>query len=101
MMYRIVVLEQVYEELNKAALYYEERQVDLGKSLVEEWEKAVISIQKNPELYAKKYKNFRQSVISRFPYIIVFELEETEIIIYHLIHAQRHPKKRYSSKEKY
>jgi hypothetical protein len=38
MMYRIVVLEQVYEELNKAALYYEERQVDLGKSLVEEWE---------------------------------------------------------------
>lgn len=100
MKYSVVVLEQVFEELNEAAMYYEERQVDLGKSLFEEWEKAVISIQKNPEQYAKKYKNFRQSILSRFPYLVVFELDATDIVIYRFIHARRHPKKRYSPKKK-
>jgi hypothetical protein len=100
MKYRVVVLEQVYEELNEAALYYEERQVDLGKSLVEEWEKIVISIQKNPEKYEKKYKKFRQGILSRFPYLVMFELEDKDIIIYRFIHARRHPKGRYSQKKK-
>lgn len=100
MKYSVVVLEQVYEELNEAALYYEERQVDLGKSLVEEWEKIIISIQKNPEKYEKKYKNFRQGILSRFPYLVMFELEDKDIIIYRFIHARRHPKGRYSQKKK-
>lgn len=100
MKYGIVVLEQVYEELNSAAIYYEERSVNLGKALIDEWEKAVECIQKNPEAYEKKYKKFRQGMLERFPYLIMFELEDTKIVIYQFIHARRHPKKRYSTKKK-
>ena len=37
MKFEIIVLEQVYEEVNESVLYYEQRQTGLGISLLDEW----------------------------------------------------------------
>jgi hypothetical protein len=98
--YQLVILEEVFTELNEAALYYEERQFSLGRALVDEFELAIARILKNPEGYEKKYKNFRQSLLNRFPYLVLFEIDENHIVIYRFINARRHPKKRYTKGKK-
>jgi hypothetical protein len=74
-------------------LYYEEQEFSLGEALLDEFESALIKIHVNPEGYEKKYKNFRQAMLNRFPYLVLFEIDEKHIVIYRFINARRHPQK--------
>ncbi|MFA9212342.1 MAG: hypothetical protein ACEQSR_00655 [Candidatus Methylacidiphilales bacterium] len=95
MKFEIIVLEQVYEEVNESVLYYEQRQTGLGISLLDEWENTLKIIQNNPNLFENKLANFKQAQLDRFPYLIIFEIKEFEVIILRFIHAKRHPRKRF------
>jgi len=100
MKYILIILDEVYKELNESALYYEEQQFSLGEALLDEFESALIKIHVNPEGYEKKYKNFRQAMLNRFPYLVLFEIDEEHIVIYRFINARRHPQKRYTKSKK-
>lgn len=50
-----------------------------------------------PLLYQKKQKSLRTIRLTRFPYILVFEIIKQKIYIYRLIHAQRQTKKIFRS----
>jgi len=63
MKYSLIILDEVYKELNESALYYEKQQFSLGEALLDEFESALIKIHVNPEGYEKKYKNFRQAML--------------------------------------
>lgn len=81
-------------------MYYEELQLSLGVALVDEFESALTKIHVNPEGYEKKYKNFRQAMLNRFPYLVLFEIDGKHIVIYRFINARRHPQKRYTKSKK-
>jgi hypothetical protein len=100
MKYSLIILDEVYNELNESALYYEELQLSLGVALVDEFESALTKIHVNPEGYEKKYKNFRQAMLNRFPYLVLFEIDGKHIVIYRFINARRHPQKRYTKSNK-
>ncbi len=51
MKYSLIILDEVYKELNESALYYEELQLSLGVALVDEFELALTKIHVNPEGY--------------------------------------------------
>ncbi len=97
---RVIVLEPAAEELVDAAMYYDSKQTGLGIALLEEWDESLIQIQRSPEGYQKKKKNFRQARLNRFPYLIIFEIEGSDIFINSFIDARRHPNKRYAKKKK-
>lgn len=93
MSYKIIIPQSVYFELNEAAMYYEQKQPKLGEKFILDWETTAAQLSQNPLHYQKKYKKLRSISLTTFPYIMVFEIEGKEIIIYRLIHAQRNPKK--------
>lgn len=95
MKFKIVVLEQVYEEVNESVLYYEQRQTGLGVLLIDELENTLKIIQNNPKGFESKFANYKQAQLNKFPYLIIFEIIEFEIIVLRFIHAKRHPSKRY------
>jgi hypothetical protein len=95
MKFEIIVLEQVYEEVNESVLYFEKRQTGLGISLLDEWENTLNIIQNNPKAFESKHANFKQAQLDRFPYLVIFEAIEFEVIILRFIHAKRHPLKRF------
>lgn len=95
MKFRVIVPEGVYEELNRVALYYEEQQKDLGLKFLNDWEDTMSQLSRSPLIYQKKFKEFRGIQFGRFPFLIIFELDKKEIVIYKLIHARRNPKKRF------
>jgi hypothetical protein len=96
MKFSIEVRESATESIAAAFLYYERKQVGLGHRFLICWEKHLEIVGKEPELFQKKYKNFRQALIKPFPYHIVFEIEKMSVIVYKVVYAGRHPGKRYA-----
>lgn len=93
MIYRVVIPESVYEELNGVALYYEAQQTNLGVKFLNDWESTMERLSKSPLIYQRKAKEFRSALLEHFPYLLIFEVEGSSIIIYRLIHAKRNPKR--------
>lgn len=100
MKYKLIILDPVSDEVADAAMFYENRQSGLGVALVDEWEKTLARIQRAPEGYQTKVKNLRQAMLDRFPYLIVFIIEDSTIFINRFINVRRHPGKRYGKRKK-
>lgn len=97
MKYTLTVLEEVYEEINEASLYYEALQKGLGGRFLDHWEEALAFVVKNPSAYQKHQKHYRYIQLRHFPYLVIYEVRSSVIVIYRVIHAKKHPRKRYSS----
>ena len=78
--------------------YYERIQRGLGERFLDYWEEHVSIVEENPLLFQKKYKDFRQTLIKPYPYLIIYKIENNTIVIYKVIYAGRSPRKRYNKK---
>jgi hypothetical protein len=100
MKYRLDVLEEVYGELEEAGDYYHSQRPGLEMELFADFERALNRIQKNPEGYQKQTKSFRHALLDRFPYLVVFEIMESAVVVYRFINVRRHPAKRHAKRKK-
>ena len=97
MSYIIVFKEQAKENIAIATQWYENRRVGLGNKLLKELNKAIEQLHKNPNIYQIRRKNIRLALLQQFPYLMVYEIIEKQVIIYNVLHTHRHPKKRQSN----
>ncbi len=93
MIYQVIIPESFYEELEEAVVYYGSKEIDLGLAFILNWESAMEQLKKTPLHYQKKNKELRTIKISKFPYLIVFEIIETKVYVYRLISGYKNPKK--------
>jgi plasmid stabilization system protein ParE len=98
MKYAIKVKEPARNNITEAFLYFESRQEGLGERFLQSWERHLEFLEQEPHLYQKKYKDFRQILIKPYPYHIIYEIENDVIVIYKVIYAGRHPRKRYTKR---
>jgi plasmid stabilization system protein ParE len=98
MRYSVEVKEIARNNVTEAFSYYETLQQDLGERFLSRFENLVSELQDNPNLFQKKYNEFRQVLIKPFPYHIIYEIEKNKIVIYRVMYAGRHSAKRYSKK---
>jgi plasmid stabilization system protein ParE len=45
-----------------------------------------------PEMYAKAFADLRVAIIRRFPYLVVYRIDEDQITIIAIYHAHRNPR---------
>ena len=95
MKFRLVISNSAYSDLEEAIGYYEIKVKGLGKRMEGDFWKSVELIQKRPLAYRIKYKYCRQLMLRKFPYAIVYEIFDKEIVIYRVAHLKMEPKKRY------
>ena len=95
MKFVIIVKPLAVENIQKAYSWYENELLGLGEEFLDEWESLANHISIYAELYPKKYKSFRQTVLKRFPYVVVYEIDGQDIIIYNVISMKRSTKKRF------
>jgi hypothetical protein len=74
MIYTVDVKESARDNVTEAFLYYESKQQGLGERFLSIWEKHLEVLQKEPKLYQKKYKEFRQLLLKPYPYHIIYEI---------------------------
>ena len=92
MTWPIVILPPAELELADAVAWYESREPHLGIDFVDAFDDACRRIALQPESYQRLADSgFRQVVMRRFPFVVVFELRQSEVRVLALAHGSRRP----------
>jgi len=75
--------------------WYEVQSKGLGEHFLAELESSLKKIQTTPTANGKVNKNYRQGKLLRFPYVIVYEIIRTEIIVFSIFHTKRNPRQKF------
>ncbi|HTK22022.1 MAG TPA: type II toxin-antitoxin system RelE/ParE family toxin [Mucilaginibacter sp.] len=94
-MYQLVIKPKAIEMAKEAYEWYNEQQAGLGDLFLDELEGYYDKLEELPLAYSKIKKNFRQAVLHKFPYVIVFEIIKKEVVIYSIFHTSRNPRKKF------
>jgi len=78
-------------ELRDASSYYESELVGLGEAFLTEVEYAVKSIREYPEAAPIIHHFVRQKVVRRFPYSVIYVVDEDGIYILAIANQHRRP----------
>ena len=93
MSYKIKLLPIVHTDLRKAKNWYHKKNELLAKEFKIEVDKEIDYIGEYPEHYQLKYKELRQSLVTRFPYAIFYlvEKKQRQVVIFGVLHTSRNP----------
>lgn len=78
-------------ELREAAKYYEARVSGLGFDFIIEVRAAISRIVDNPEAWQLLDEEIRRCRTHRFPYGIIYTIEDRQVLILSVMHLHRHP----------
>jgi hypothetical protein len=78
-------------ELFEAIRYYEDREQGLGYDFSIEVFAAIQNIVAYPSAWPTMEEGVRRCLVRRFPYGIVYSIEQNEIFILAVMHLRRHP----------
>ena len=79
------------EEMTEAAIFYEGRAKGLGMEFLDDLQRAIDQILDNPESGQIILENFRRSILSRFPFSLIYTIETESILIIAVAHQRRRP----------
>lgn len=91
MSYHVSILTEAEDDIDNAYIWYELRQLELGKKFYNSVEESAQFLSQNPFSFQEVYKGVRRCVIKRFPYGIYYYVntESKEILIIGVIHFKR------------
>lgn len=95
MKYSVDISNEANLEIIEAYLYYENVKTDLGERFLNIVQQFLNRIEENPFQFPEYRKPFREAYIIKFPYIIVFKVVESKVIIHAVFHAKRNPENKY------
>jgi toxin ParE1/3/4 len=89
---RLIVRDEAEADITEAALWYDEREAELGLELTLEVRAAIRRAVENPLLYLMKRRRpeVRRILARRFPYRIFFIVRDDAIVVFAVVHAARH-----------
>jgi plasmid stabilization system protein ParE len=79
-------------EVLGAYFWYENQRLGLGEDFKLFLDLKTKSLKKNPKTASYIYKNIRSSKIRRFPYNIIYRIDNSQIQIVAVFHYSRNPK---------
>jgi hypothetical protein len=79
------------QELEAAALWYEDRHPGLGSDFLDDFEATLRRIVSAPERWRLFHRNNRKLNFHRFPYAIVYEVRADILYVKAVIHLHRRP----------
>src|SRR5687767_187305 len=96
MAYNIIIKEEAHLDTSTAYDYYENEQKGLGEEFLEELEKRYHDLMSHPFNYGfiDDQQIIRDVKVDRFPYVIIFEVIDENVIVYAVHNTYRHPKRR-------
>jgi plasmid stabilization system protein ParE len=95
MIRKIVFLDRATADIEIAHEWYEELQEGLGERFEKAVEDIVREIVKFPFAYPNKHKNTRETVIPKFPYVIIYRFDNISVFILAVFPARMNPSKKY------
>jgi plasmid stabilization system protein ParE len=78
-------------ELRAAARYYETQVPGLGRDFIQEVRAAVLRIIQLPDAWQPLDAEIRRCRTHRFPYGVIYSIEQGQVLILSVMHLHRHP----------
>jgi toxin ParE1/3/4 len=92
MSFEIIVTPSADAEITEAYQWYEEQRQGLGEEFLNELERSQSIIKQDPFLFQIRHNQKRVAPLHRFPYLLIYEIEEVSFILYAVFHTSREPK---------
>ncbi len=89
----VVWTPEANEDLLDARAWYDNIGLNLGERFALAIEATVEAIAKHPLQFPVVYRNRRRAGVRRFPYSVVFELQEHRIVVIACFHSRRNPRR--------
>lgn len=87
----VTLLRSASADIRRAARFYEEEASGLGEEFISNLERTFLRLSRNPELGTLLPRGARRLIVPRFPYLVIYRLEPTQIIVLAVAHQRRHP----------
>jgi len=91
MTYTIAIQEEAIIEMQEAFEWYENKRNGLGYELLEKIEACFLKISNNPAHYNHINETYWRIKTQKFPYLIIYEIEELFVFIFAIRHAKQRP----------
>src|SRR2546426_1169763 len=78
-------------EIEQAALYYDMQRQGLGDEFVDEVERTMSYVWRNPGAYPIARGETRRANLDRFPYALLYRIEGNRILVVGCVHGKRDP----------
>jgi plasmid stabilization system protein ParE len=88
----IVFRVEAQAEFDQALDWYEQQQAGLGNDFLNDVSDALEQVVLMPKSSAQVFADVRRTVVRRFPYSILYCIEETQIVVIAVFHTKRNPK---------
>ena len=97
MVYKLLIRTLAANEIIDATDWYNEQKEGLGNEFIDELNNFFNNLLLNPFVYSYYKKPVRQGKIDRFPYLVVYEVFDYQIVVYSVFMAKQNPYKKTSS----
>lgn len=94
MSYKIKIDPIARLDMLESTIWYNEQQSGLGRRYYNSVQQSIKSIKTNPYKFQLRYKTLRIALVSKFPFIVMFLIDEDkkQIAITAVLHTSRNPK---------
>lgn len=92
MSYRLIIRPEAELDIQDAFEWYEAQTSGLGSEFVRAVDACLSSTGRNPLAYPIIYKQTRRALVRRFPYGILYVLDQDVITVIACFHGKRNPK---------
>ncbi len=91
----IHLLDEARDEVLQAASWYEGEKSGLGLELIQELSETLRSIEQRPDrfpmLETRGSPRQRRAILSRFPYMVIYDIDGDEVFVTAFAHTARRP----------
>ena len=89
---KLLIQPEAEAEISEAFRWYEDKTQGLGSEFMRALDASLSAIQRNPSAYPPVYKQMRRVLLRRFPYSVIYLLNDNRIVVLACFHASRDPK---------
>ncbi len=91
-MRHLIIEPEAKSDILRAAEYYESAREGLGREFLNELGLLIFRIIENPLQYPLYIRETRKTRLSRFPYLVLYRLNEPQIYLMAVMDGRRDPK---------
>ncbi len=94
-MHQLILKPGAIEMAKDAYDWYETQQNNLEELFLNSLNDCLKRIESHPKVNSKVKSNYRQARLRKFPNVVVYEIIDTDIIVFSVFHTSRNPKTKY------
>lgn len=91
MTYNVFIETRAREELEAATIWYEENLSGLGIRFTDAFSDIIDYLEKNAHSHPKIEGEYRQLIMKKFPYFVIYKIENDAVKIIAVFHTSRNP----------